>query len=114
MTPPIKKLAVQISNTLVFINPEEVIFATRKARKSVIYTLQGTYAINESLEKLEQRLDNEAFFRCHKGYLINVAMVKEFSPWGRKTYLVKLLNTDETALITLEKAKEFRRKYCIE
>lgn len=108
-----KKLTIQTGNNFVFINPQDIIFLTRKNRKTVIYTLQGsTYALNEPLVKLEQRLNSETFFRCHKGYIVNVDMVTEFSPWGNKTYLVKLLNTEETALATLEKAKEFREKYC--
>lgn len=110
-----KKLIIQLSNNFIFINPQDIILITRKERKTVIYTVGGmTYAINESLEKLEQRLNNEIFFRCHKGYIINVEMVTEFNPWGNKTYLVKLRNTEETALATMAKAKDFRRKYCIE
>jgi len=109
-----KKLAVQLSNNSIFVNPLDIIFITRKDRKTLIFTTQGTYAINESLEKVEQRLNSETFFRCHKGFIVNIEMVKEFNPWGNKTYLVKLMNTDETALVTLEKAKEFRQKYCIE
>lgn len=110
----IKKLAIRLSNNFIFINPEEITFITRKERKTVIYTTNGTYAITESLENLEQRLDSETFFRCHKGFIVNVELVKEFSHWGNKTYLVKLMNTEETALATMEKAKEFRQKYCLE
>lgn len=109
-----KKLAVQINNNYLFINPQNVIFITRKDRKSVIYTVGTMYSVNEPLGKLEQLLDSEIFFRCHKGYIINVEMVIGFNPYGNKTYSVKLMNTDETALITLEKAKEFRQKYCLE
>lgn len=109
-----KKLAIQVNNNSIFINPLDIIFITRKDRKSFIYTTQGTYAIHESLEKLEHRLNSETFFRCHKGFIINVEMVIEFNPWGNKTHLVKLANTSETALVTLDKAKEFRQKYCIE
>ena len=109
-----KKLAVQLSNNFIFVNPQDIIFITRKSRKTVIYTTQGIFAITESLWKLEQRLNIESFFRSHKGFIINVEMVTEFNPWGNKTYLVKLMNTEETALATMEKAKEFRQKYCID
>ena len=53
------------------------------------------------------------FFRCHKGYIINTDMVTEILPWGHKTYVAQLAKTKETALMTLEKAKEFRQKYCL-
>lgn len=86
-------MAVQISNNSIFINPLDIIFITRKDRKSVIYTTQGTYTLNESLEKSEKRLNSETFFRCHNGYIVNVEMVIEFNPWGNKTYIVKLTST---------------------
>ena len=40
-------------------------------------------------------------------------MVVEILPWGSKTYSVKLAHTNVTALMTLEKVKEFQEKYCI-
>ncbi|KLU67555.1 sensory transduction protein LytR [Desulfosporosinus acididurans] len=109
-----RKLAVQINNNYAFINPQNIILITRKDRKSVIYSVSKTYSVNESLGRLEQLLDNVSFFRCHKGYIVNVEMVAEFTPYGNKTYLVTLMNTNETALITIDKAKEFRQKYCLE
>ena len=109
-----RKLAVQIKRDFFFVAPGDIVFVTRKQRKTLIVTAQGfTYAIADSLERLEGRLNGEGFFRCHKGYLVNAAMVKAFSPWGKKTFLVRFANTEETALATLDKAKEFREKYGI-
>ncbi len=107
-----KKLLVQRYNNYFFINPSDIIFITRHKRKTVIHTTLGVYETNESLEKLEQRLNSESFFRCHKGYIVNVEMVKGFEPLGSKTYVIKLAKTIETALVTLERAKEFFSKYC--
>lgn len=36
-----------------------------------------------------------------------------FLYWGNRTYLVKIANTNEYALMTLDKVKEFRQKYCV-
>ncbi|KLU60234.1 transcriptional regulatory protein YpdB [Peptococcaceae bacterium CEB3] len=114
MAGEMRKLAVQIRRDFFFVAPEDILFVTRKQRKTLIITVQGfTYATADSLEKLEGRLNDERFFRCHKGYLVNAAMVKAFSPWGKKTFLVSFAHTEETALATLDKAKEFREKYGI-
>jgi len=37
------------------------------------------------MEALEQKLTGRSFFRCHRGFIINLNMVKEVQPWGRKT-----------------------------
>jgi two-component system LytT family response regulator len=108
------KLIVQSNDRCNFINIHDVILITRIERKTVIYTLQGCIKTYEPLQQLGERLKSDNFFRCHKGYIINTDMVTEISPWGHKTYLVKLANTKETALMTLQKAKEFREKYCLE
>lgn len=106
------KLAIQLDNNLILINPKDIIFITRYDRKTVIYTTLGIVKTNGPLQEIEQQLQGYNFFRCHKGYIINAEMVTEITPWGNKTHLVKLLHTDETALITLEKVKEFRNKFC--
>lgn len=107
------KLAVQSNDICNFVNISDIVFMTRAERKTVIHTLQDKFTTYESLQQLEERLKGRNFFRCHKGYIINSEMVLEISPWGNKTYLVKLANTKETALMTIEKAKEFRDKYCL-
>lgn len=107
------KLAIQGTNKIDFINLSDIILITRSERKTVIHTTRGIMKSNELLQKLDVQLCHSIFFRCHKGYIINAEMVLEFAPWGNKTYVVKLANTNETALITSEKAKEFRARYCL-
>ncbi len=108
------KLVVQSDNRIIFINIKDIIVITRQDRKTLILTTKGLVKTNQPLQQLEAQLNGYNFFRCHKGYIINAEMVTEFAPWGNKTYLVKLADTDVTALITLDKAKEFRRKFCAE
>ena len=108
------RLMFQSNDKCVFVNMYDIIMVTRNGRKTVIFTLQGIIKTYEPLRKLEKRLINEIFFRCHKGFIVNRDMIVELAPWGNKTYLVKLANTKETALMTIDKAREFRQQYCIE
>lgn len=104
-------LCIQTIEGLKFIHPRDIILITRKDRKTAIHTTQGTILTNEPLQRMKVRLKSDRFFRCHKGYIVNAEMVREIIPWGAKTYLVKLLKTTETALMTLEKVKEFKYIY---
>lgn len=108
------KLKIKSSQSCIIVNTQDIIFITRSERRTLIYTTQGIIKTYEPIEKLYGRLKGDNFFRCHKGYIINADMVIEYLPWGHKTYVVKLANTKETALMTLEKAKEFQKKYCFE
>ncbi|MEW9122434.1 MAG: LytTR family DNA-binding domain-containing protein [Thermotaleaceae bacterium] len=107
-----RHMIIQSNDRLLFIKINEIILITRNNRKTEIHTLGGIYKINDPLEKIESKLD-ENFFRCHKGYIINVEKIVELLPWGNKTYVIHLENTQETALITTEKLKLFRQKYCV-
>ncbi|WP_052216910.1 LytR/AlgR family response regulator transcription factor [Thermincola ferriacetica] len=108
------KLKIQTQDSCNIIDIQDIIFITREDRKTAIHTSTGVFKTNESLEKLHRRLKTENFFRCHKGYIINADKVTELSPWGHKTYLVRLKGTKETVLMTLDKAKEFQEKYLID
>lgn len=108
------KLKVLSNDKSTFINVSDIIFITRNERKTMIYaTGEMVVQTYEPLQKFEECLKKHRFFRCHKGFIINPDMVMELSPWGNKTYLVKLANTKETALMTLEHAKEFQNRYCL-
>jgi DNA-binding LytR/AlgR family response regulator len=109
------KLKVSSNEKSTFINIPDIVLITRNERKTTIHVAGGSMVQTyEPLHNLEKRLKKYRFFRCHKGFIVNPDMVMELSPWGNKTYLVKLSNTKETALMTLENAKEFHRRYCLE
>ena len=38
---------------------------------------------------MEERLNSDAFFRCHKSYIINLNRIKDITPYGRWTYVVR-------------------------
>lgn len=108
------KLKVISNEKTMFVNVYDIVLITRSNRKTMIYAA-GDMVVQtyESLHNLAEQLKKYRFFRCHKGFIINPDMVMEISPWGNKSYLVKLANTKETALMTLECAREFQERYCV-
>ncbi|MDN6630326.1 MAG: LytTR family transcriptional regulator, partial [Staphylococcus equorum] len=40
------------------------------------YSQSGTYTILESMKKVEEQLEENGFFRCNNGYLVNLKHVK--------------------------------------
>lgn len=107
------KLFVQSNDNSLFVEIQDIIMITRYEQRTIIYTTEETITTYEPLKSIANRLNNNRFFRSHKGYLINVEKVKEISPLGNKAYQVKLANINEKALMTLEKLKEYREKYCV-
>ncbi len=65
----------------------------------------------ETLGSLEQTLSEHSFFRSHRGLIINLSMVKEIQPWGRKTCKVILNSTEESVITTKAKARELETRF---
>ena len=95
-----------------FIDLKDILLVQREDRATVLYTVNdGRYVTGDSLAEMEERLQSDAFFRCHKSYIINLNEIKDITPYGRWTYVVRLEGTKHDALITHEKYEELERMF---
>lgn len=95
-----------------FLDLQDILLVQREDRATVLYTLNGErYVTGDSLAEMEERLQSDAFFRCHKSYIINLNHIKDITPYGRWTYVVRLEGTKHDALITHEKYEELERMF---
>lgn len=95
-----------------FVNQADVLLVQRENRSTVIYATQGRrFETSEALGDVEARLDPKIFFRCHKSYIINLGAMDSITPYGRWTYVVHLIGTDQDALITHDKYEELERMF---
>ena len=105
----LSKLLVRHKDGVSLVDMADIIMAQREERSTVLYTAQERIVTSEPLSDLMERLDPRLFFRCHKSYIINLSMVYRIYPYGRWTYVVKLKNTTQDALITYEKFGEMEQ-----
>lgn len=95
-----------------FIDLKDILLVQREDRATVLYTVgDGRYVTADTLGEMEERLASDAFFRCHKSYIINLNHVKDITPYGRWTYVVRLHGTKNDALITHEKYAEMEKMF---
>ena len=106
------RLMVRHRDGVVFLDPEEILLIQREDRSTVMYTTgEGRYVIPETMQEIEEKLDEKTFFRCHKSYIINVHHIRAITPYGRWTYVIQLDGTKHDALITHEKYEELERRF---
>lgn len=92
-----------------FINLQDILLVQREDRSTVLYTVgEERYVTADTLGEMEDRLQSDVFMRCHKSYIINLAHVKDITPYGRWTYVVRLNGTKHDALITHTKFEELQ------
>lgn len=106
------RLMLRHREGITFIDLRDILLVQREDRSTVLYTADGErYVTGDSLAEMEERLNSDAFFRCHKSYIINLNHIKDITPYGRWTYVVRLEGTKHDALITHEKYEELERMF---
>jgi len=59
------------------LNIEDIIFLEKFGHLLVVHTFNGQIRSMESLENVENKLDSNKFFRCHKSYIANIHHIEE-------------------------------------
>lgn len=106
------RLMLRHRDGVTLLDLKDILLVQREDRATVLYTLNdGRYVTSDSLSEMEERLHSDAFFRCHKSYIINLNHIRDITPYGRWTYVVRLEGTRQDALITHEKYEELERMF---
>lgn len=53
---------------------------------------------HRSLDELETNLGHHAFFRAHRGYLVNLRCIREVAPWFNGRYILIAADKDNTEI----------------
>lgn len=107
----LNKIMIKYKDGICFVDMADIHLVQREDRNTVIYTSNQKIITSEPLGELYKRLDQELFFRSHKSYIINLAMISEAYPYGRWTYVIKLKNIKQDALITYEKFNQLSERF---
>lgn len=83
---------------------EEILYVESRKRKVEIHTAEICFSVYATMKGMEQRL-GEPFFRCHRGYLVNMAYVAEYDMGGIR------LKNGESVYLAREKYSDFARAY---
>lgn len=103
--PSDKKLTIQVNCRKVFVDVAEILFIESRKPNVLIKTTKHEYLVRGSLYKFEKILKKD-FFRSHKGYLVNLKLIREVVPSGR-TFEICLKSGDKV-LLSREKEKKLR------
>lgn len=78
-------------NRTELIQAEEILYVHAENRGVFVTTLSGTvYSLRSRLSEVEEKLDPQYFFRCHRNYLVNMRQAKELAPGFNRGYLLIL------------------------
>ena len=86
------------------LDQSSILYLESRGKKVAIHTWKETFEIYAVLGELESQLA-ECFYRCHRGYLVNMAYIVEFD------HESITLNNKERIYLSKKKHKEFAKAY---
>lgn len=97
-------LLIKTRNRTVSVPKSGILFVESRGKKAEVHTGKDVMEMYASLNGLEAEL-GAGFYRCHRGYLVNMAYVSEYS------HDRILLTSGETIYLAKEKYQEFVKAY---
>ncbi len=98
------RLLVKIKGKSRAIEADDILYLENDMRKIAVHTRTETIAFYGVMNKLEEQLGQD-FFRCHRGYLVNLAFVSGYD--NSSVYLVG----GEKVYMSKEKYPTFVKRY---
>ena len=90
-----ERISVEKGGKKILISIDKIRFVMARDDYAYLQTDTDRYFSTVSLAQLEKRLDGHGFFRVHRGYLVNLAMVEEVEPVSGGTLLLTLNGVDD-------------------
>lgn len=99
-----EQIFIKTRNRNITIDTKDILYVENRGKKLEIHTVKETVEIYAAMKKLEEQL-NEKFYRSHRGYLVNMAYITEYSSDSIS------LSNGESIYLAREKYNEFVKKY---
>ena len=86
----LRKIPVKIKGSIKLLDVDEIVYA--KIEGGIVFLCESEKEFMSdytSLEKLQQELNPDKFFRSHRNFLVNLELMKEVTPLGSGHYMIK-------------------------
>lgn len=101
-----KKIALPLTDSLLFVDIEEIIYLEADNNYTLFYTTKGKHLISKTLREYEKILDTSGFFRVSRSSLVNMKYIKRYIK--NKTPLIELTTGEQLRLSTSRKGEFLR------
>ncbi len=109
---PLTRISVEERGSYRVVPIDDVLFFESDDGIVVIQTAQKRFITDFSLKFLEQNLDPDAFFRCHRSYIVRLDAIENIAPWGAGTYRL-ILDRESDLGVPLARARATELKSLI-
>jgi two-component system LytT family response regulator/two-component system response regulator LytT len=94
-----ERLAIKVSDRLLLVAADEVIYASVVDDTITVVTGQVAGTSNyRTLDELHAHLDPAVFWRVHRSHLVNINKIKEIVPWFSRNYVLRMKDAKTTEI----------------
>lgn len=104
-----ERIPVEKAGKKILINIDTIRYVMARDDYAYLQTDTDRYFSTGSLAQLEKRLDGHGFFRVHRGYLVNLAMVKEVESVSGGTLLLTLDGIDDKVPVSRRRVSSLKK-----
>lgn len=90
-----KQLQISSNKKTYYIDTDSIVYIESRDRKTWINTTTAQYETSHLLSELEDKLTQDNFFRCHKGYIININYLLSLESFSTAQYDITLKNYEQ-------------------
>ena len=104
-----ERIPVEKGGKKILINIDQIRFVMARDDYAYLQTDTDRYFSTVSLAQLEKTLDGHGFFRVHRGYLVNLSLVKEVEPQSGGTLLLTLDGVEEKIPVSRRRVSSLKK-----
>lgn len=108
-----KRFLIQYGNKIKSVNVEDIAFFYFLEKNTFLVTKEkDTYPVEFSLDKLEEIIDPDKFFRINRKIIVNIDAINNLIPYSRSRIKIELLPQppkEVEAIVSIEKSFEFKK-----
>jgi len=99
-----EQLFIKTRNRNIILNQSSILYIENRGKKVEIHTIEDVIEMYAAMRELEKQL-GAGFYRCHRGYLVNMAFITEYSSDNIT------LQNGESIFLAKERYSEFVKVY---
>ena len=82
---------------------------TAHGKDTHIYTEDKKYTSEDSLKKMQNRLENSGFMKSHRSYIVNLNKIDKITYWNNGVHFISFKETDETIPVSRKYYKQLKQ-----
>ena len=103
------RLPVNKDGIVFFIDYKIILYMTAQGKDTHIYTEEKIYTSEDSLKKMQNRLENSGFMKSHIIYIVNLNKIDKITYWNNGVHFISFKETDETIPVSRKYYKQLKQ-----